>query len=81
MAKIPLKDLSERATPGEWHHRQAFATNTSGDALDWIADQPHGKQHSKIIVGRNCLHGGPNDYAFIISLVNAYRSGKLVEVE
>lgn len=73
-----LGELNEAATQGEWHHRQAGKTN-SGGPLDWIGDAPDGSAHTKIIVGRQCLYGGSDDYAFVARLVSNYRAGRLID--
>jgi len=73
-----LRELSERATQGEWHHRQAGVVGARG-ALDWIGDAPDGSQHTKIIVGRQCLYGGSHDYAFLARLVSDYRAGRFID--
>ena len=62
------QEIAERlakATPGPWYHRQVGEIDTGGVNLtrDWIADDP--KFHTKIILPRHSLYGGPADYAFI----------------
>lgn len=59
-----LKELSERATPGEW------SVEKHGDAV-CVTD------------GHSCLAHDPSraNAAFIVALVNAYRSGSLVPAD
>jgi hypothetical protein len=60
-----IETLAREATPGPWFHRQCGELGADGTERDWIADHPDRGQHHKIVVGRNSLHGGSPDYAYI----------------
>jgi hypothetical protein len=66
-----LRDVSEKATPGPWFHRQAGLT-VHGEAYDWIADDPRVGMHRKIVCQRNAF--AADDYGLIVGAVNFVRA-------
>jgi hypothetical protein len=86
-----LKDLSDNATPGIW-----YTVDPPWGDSDWInagSEDPH-KGHMVCgfedrndswaedeASGREDLPTVQDDAAFVVALVNAYRSGKLKEVD
>jgi hypothetical protein len=79
-----LKELSDAATPGAWH-----PVDTPWGNGEWIV-AGNGDPHAGPMVcncesmGDDRAEDGPSpqdDAAFIAALVNAYRGGKLKEVD
>lgn len=76
MTNPTLKELSEKATAGEWSWK--FCDDGSGA----VRLHPDGKPRLEVVRARS-LHpsAGNPDITFICALVNAFRSGSLVPVE
>ena len=76
MTNQKLRELMAAATPGPWYHMQKGVEQSPPSVFgvrtwDWVSDHPVGGLHTKIIIERECLYGGADDYAYIVALVNS----------
>lgn len=72
-----LKELSDKATPGEWHLDYFEAHDEDGGPSETMCEGIciHTPEHE----AESLISCREQEAAFIVALVNAYRSGRLIE--
>ena len=71
-----LKKLSGAATGGTW----SVTDDPTGQVII-LTDTPPNGRNAEVVSSSEWTHMSDEDAEFVVSLVNAFRSGKLVEAK